>query len=161
MAKGWRTAMAEVVSIHRARERSAPAEELTAARVVEGFGIEGDFRSARPDRHVTLIDEETLRAVERQLGVTISAGGSRRQIVVRGMALNPTVGKTLRIGEVVLAVTSFCDPCEKMEWKIGSGARTALAERGGVCARVVVGGVMRPGDELVVEPVLELAASTG
>ena len=147
--------MAEVVSIHRAGVRSAPAEELAAARVVTGFGIEGDFRSARTDRHVTLIEEETLRAVERQLGVTISPGGSRRQIVTRGMALNATVGKTLRIGEVVLAVTSFCDPCEKMEQKIGVGARAALRDRGGVCARVVQGGVMRPGDTVVVGPALE------
>jgi MOSC domain-containing protein YiiM len=140
--------MAVVVSVHRARERSAAAEELPAANVVQGFGIEGDFRSARKDRHVTLIEEETLRAVERQLGVTIAPGGSRRQIVVQGMTLNPTVGKTLRIGEVLLAVTSFCDPCVKMEWKIGPGARAALANRGGVCALVVSGGIIHPGDEV-------------
>jgi len=48
--------MAEVVSIHRAHERSAPAEPLAAARILPDFGLEGDFRSARPGRHVTLIE---------------------------------------------------------------------------------------------------------
>ena len=146
----------EVVSIHRAHERSAPAEALAEANVIAGFGIEGDFRSARRDRHVTLIEEETLRAVESQLGVTISSGGSRRQIVVRNLPLTPTVGQTLRIGDVVLAVTSFCDPCVKMDWKIGIGAREALAH-GGVCARVLTGGTIRPGDQVLVEQTVEHA----
>jgi MOSC domain-containing protein YiiM len=151
--------MAEIVSIHRAHQRSAPAEALAEANVIAGFGIEGDFRSARRDRHVTLIEEETLRAVESRLGVTIAPGGSRRQIVVRGLPLIPTVGQTLRIGDVVLAVTSFCDPCIKMESKIGPGARIAL-EHGGVCARVLTGGVMRPGDKVIVDaPALVAAAS--
>lgn len=151
--------MAEVVSIHRAHERSAPAEPLTAATVITDFGLEGDFRSRRPGRHVTLIEEETLTAVGAQLGTTIPAGASRRQIVVRGMALNPTVGHTLRVGEVVLAVTSLCDPCVKMNDKIGPGARDALFNRGGVCARVLSGGTLRVGDTVAVEPAAELAAS--
>ena len=142
--------MAEVVSIHRALERSAPAEPLAAARILPDFGLEGDFRSARPGRHVTLIEEETLSAVGALLGIAIPAGASRRQIVVRGLSLNPTVGQTLHVGEVLLAVTSLCDPCSKMEDKIGLGAREALVNRGGVCARVVSGGLMRVGDTVAV-----------
>ena len=143
---------AEVVSIHRACARDAPAESLTSAEIRTEFGLEGDFRSQRPGRHVTLIEEETLRAVGERLGIAIPPGASRRQIVVRGMALNATVGQTLRVGEVVLAVTSRCDPCVKMEGKIGPGARAALADRGGVCARVLAGGRLRVGDAVVIEP---------
>jgi hypothetical protein len=29
---------------------------LAAARILPDFGLEGDFRSARPGRHVTLIE---------------------------------------------------------------------------------------------------------
>jgi MOSC domain-containing protein YiiM len=149
--------VAEVVSIHRAHERDAPAEPLTAATVIAGFGLEGDFRSRRRDRHVTLIEEETLTAIGRELGIAVPPGASRRQIVVRGIALNPTVGHTLRVGEVLLAVTSRCDPCVKMNDKIGPGARDALLDRGGVCARVLSGGVLRVGDPVVLETAMELA----
>ena len=151
--------MAEVVSIHRAHERDAPAEPLTSVRVLTDFGLEGDFRSQRAGRHVTLIEEETLAAVGKQLGIAIPAGASRRQIEVRELALNPTVGQTLRVGEVLLAVTSRCDPCIKMEGKIGPGAQAALTGRGGVCARVLVGGTLRVGDTVAVEPAAELAAA--
>src|SRR5947207_1257976 len=144
--------MAEVVSIHRAGWRDAPAESLTSATVLTDYGLEGDFRSQRAGRHVTLIEEETLTAVGEHLGLAIPAGASRRQIVVRGLALNPTVGQTLHVGEIVLAVTSLCDPCVKMEDKIGPGAQVALADRGGVCARVLHGGTLRVGDTVTVEP---------
>ena len=151
--------MAEVVSIHRAPERDAPAESLTSATVLTDFGLEGDFRSQRAGRHVTLIEEETIMAVGRQLGIAIPPGASRRQIVVRGLALNPTVGQTLRLGEVLLEVTSLCDPCIKMEAKIGPGAQQALLDRGGVCARVLAGGTLRVRDAVTVEPAAELALS--
>jgi MOSC domain-containing protein YiiM len=153
--------MAEVVSIHRVHERDAPAESLAAATVITDHGLEGDFRSQRPGRHVTLIEEETLHAVGAALGIAIPAGASRRQIVVRGMALNPTVGQTLRVGDVLLAVTSRCDPCVKMNGKIGPGAQAALADRGGVCARVLAGGILRVGDPVAVEPAELTASASG
>src|SRR5436190_14796339 len=69
--KGASATMAEVVSIHRAGERDAPAQSLTSATVRTDFGLEGDFRSQRAGRHVTLIEEETLAAVGERLGKTI------------------------------------------------------------------------------------------
>jgi MOSC domain-containing protein YiiM len=71
--------------------------------------------------------------------------------MVRGLALNPTVGQTLRVGDLVLDVTELCDPCDNMEDKIGPGARAALGNRGGVCARVVEGGTLRVGDPVRIE----------
>jgi MOSC domain-containing protein YiiM len=149
----------QVISIHRASVRDARAEPLASARILTDVGLEGDFRSRRPGRHVTLIEEDTLDAVAEQLGIAIPAGASRRQIVTRGVALNPTVGQRLRVGEVLLEVTSFCDPCVKMEDKIGPGARAALTGRGGVCARVLAGGILRVGDTVVVEPAALVASA--
>jgi MOSC domain-containing protein YiiM len=100
---------------------------------------------------VTLIEEDALLAAGSALGLVVPPGASRRQVVVRGVALNPTVGQTLRVGEVVLAVTGRCDPCGNMEDTIGPGARAALANRGGVCARVLQGGRLRVGDTVAVE----------
>jgi MOSC domain-containing protein YiiM len=65
----------------------------------------------------------------------------------------------LRVGEVLLAVTSRCDPCVKMNGKIGAGAQAALTDRGGVCARVLAGGILRVGDPVAVEPSPGFAAS--
>ena len=140
--------MATVISIHRVAQRYAPAEALGAATFVADFGLEGDWRSRRgSDRQITLIEAEALEDVARALGIDgIPAGASRRQLVVRGLSLNDTVGKRLRVGPLLVAVEERCDPCINMESKIGPGAQHAMRERGGVCGRVIEGGVVRPGD---------------
>jgi MOSC domain-containing protein YiiM len=144
---------AEVVSIHMVRERDGTAEAIPAATVVAEFGIEGDWRSRRNGpRQVTLIDEESLLATGARLGYAVPPGASRRQVTVRGLPLTETIGKTLRVGDVVLAVTEPCDPCENMNRKIGAGARQAMNGWAGVCARVVAGGTLKVGDPLRLDP---------
>ena len=145
--------MPEVVSIHRVERRDAEAIGLTEAQVVEGFGLAGDWRSRRGKRRqITLIEAEALEEVARTLGVdSVPAGASRRQVVVRGIGLNDIVGKRLRIGPLLIEVYELCDPCENMEVKIGPGARAAMEGKGGVCALVLTGGVLRPGDPIAME----------
>lgn len=144
--------MASVVSIHRVPKRDAPAVELDAAAFITDRGLEGDWRSrSGRARQVTIIEAEALEHTARVLGwESIAAGASRRRIVVRGIALNDTVGKRLRVGPLLVQVDELCDPCENMENKIGPGAQAALADRGGVGGRVLEGGVVRPGDAVAV-----------
>ena len=147
------TLVGEVVSIHRVHERDGVAEPLAQAMVLAGHGVEGDWRSrATTGRQLTLIEEEALVAAGATLGTVVPPGASRRQVVVRGLPLNPTVGQTLQVGDLVLAVTGLCDPCDNMEVKIGPGGRAALGNRGGVCARVLSGGTLRVGDTVRVRP---------
>jgi len=137
--------MAAVVSIHRVTERDAPAVACPEARFIAGVGLEGDWRGRA--RQITLIEAETLEHVADVLGVAaVPPGASRRQVVVRGIALNDTVGRRLRIGPLVVEVDELCDPCPNMEAKIGAGAQAAMRARGGVCGRVLEGGILRPGD---------------
>jgi len=126
-----------------------------AGEVRANYGIEGDWRSrANTGAQLTLIEEEALYHVERTLGRVVKPGASRRQVVVRGIALNPTVGQRLRVGDLELEVTSLCDPCDNMERTIGPGARAALTDRGGIRTRVLAGGTLRVGDRVtVLEPV--------
>jgi MOSC domain-containing protein YiiM len=141
-----------IVSVHTVRERDGLAESLPAATVVSGLGLEGDWRSKRETiRQVTLIDEESLRATGERLGYPIPPGASRRQVTVRGLPLQDVIGKTLRAGDVLLAVAGPCDPCDNMNRKIGPGALEAMQGWGGVFARVLQGGTLRPGDAIVVE----------
>jgi len=146
--------MASVVSIHRVAARDAAAEPQPAAQFIADFGLEGDWRSRRDSsRQITIIEAEALDAVATTLGVrAVPPGASRRQVVVRGIALNDTVGKHLRLGPLLVQVEDFCNPCQNMEVKIGPGARLAMADRGGICGRVVEGGTLRPGDPVVVQP---------
>lgn len=147
--------MGTVLSIHRVATKNGPAEKLDAAPFLANFGLEGDWRSRKNrGRQITLVEAEALEEVARVLKLpAIPAGASRRQVLVRGIDLNATVGKTLRVGPLLIKVEELCDPCRNMETMVGSGAHRAMENRGGVCARVLEGGTLRPGDgiEIVVE----------
>ncbi len=144
--------MGEVVSIHIARSRNGPAEALQRARVHADYGLEEDWRSRRGrSGQLTLIEEEALDDVAGQLGHSIPPGASRRQIVVRGLALNRTIGRRLRLGPALVYVEEPCDPCSNMERTVGPRAQAAMENRGGVRCRVLEGGELRIGDSVAEE----------
>jgi MOSC domain-containing protein YiiM len=158
--------MGEVVSIHLVRQREGAAEGVERAVVQTNYGLEGDWRSRRNRAgQLTLIEAEVLEEVERQLGHAVLPGASRRQVVVRGVRLNDLLGQRIRIGAVQVFVETPCNPCARMEETIGTGAREALAGRGGVRCFVLAGGEIRIGDPVKEEPfqeeVFQRAPSTG
>lgn len=135
--------------VHVVAARGATAVAVDAAEIVADHGIFGDWRArAGSRRQVTLVDADVLEAVGTALGLDVPPGASRRQVTVRGLGVLAPVGHRLAIGEVILEVTMACDPCDQMEVAIGPGGRGALEGRGGLCARVVTGGTIRPGDQV-------------
>jgi len=145
--------MGNVVSIHRVAVKEGLACALESANFIADFGLEGDWRSRKGrGRQITLIEAESLEFVTDALKLkTIPEGASRRQVVVQGIALNDTVGKRLKLGPLLIEVTGLCEPCKRMESAIGPGAWWAMNNRGGVCGRIIEGGILRPGDEVLAE----------
>ena len=148
-----------VERIYVAREGSAAMERLEEARAVEGCGIEGDrycegtgFWTPYGDVcEVTLIQGEGLDYIEDELGIGVKNGEHRRNIVTRGMDLKDLRRERFRIGEVLLEYDGLRPPCRHVEDLSEPGMRGALRGRGGLCARVVEGGMIRTDDAIEVE----------
>jgi MOSC domain-containing protein YiiM len=148
-----------VVSIHIASGAEARMVEVTEARAVPGRGLEGDRYFHRtgtysvksgPDREVTLIEAEALEALQRDYGVTLEPGQSRRNITTQGVPLNFLVGKEFTVGRVSLLGIRLCEPCGHLEGLTREGTRAGLVHRGGLRAQILTEGVIRAGD--AVEP---------
>ena len=120
-------------------------EELQEARAVEDVGLEG-CAHARPQgkRQVLLMDRETLDVFELAPGIV------RENVTTEGIDVNGlAVGQRLQIGEVELQVSAVCDPCEQIE-ALRQGLQAAMQRRRGMLCKVVRGGLLRRGDEIVV-----------
>ena len=156
----------EVVSIHTCEKAGDPMRSPMETRAVVGLGLEGDRYASRsgtyskthaPDREVTLIEAETLEALQREHGIALSAEESRRNLVTRGIVLVDLIGKTFRVGEVVLHGERQCEPCGYLEDLTGKQVFAPLQDRGGLRTHIVTGGTIRAGD--VIEVVAQAEAA--
>lgn len=119
------------------------------AHLSAGMGIEGDHYAKSGKREVTLIQAEHLEAVAAELNMEIPLGITRRNLVVRGTSLMDMISKRLQIGEAVLEITGECHPCSRMNEVLGPGGLKAMANRGGVTAKIVQSGILKIGDRVI------------
>ena len=136
----------------------APMEVLERAEITEMGGITGDHRGRRKPngagkRQITLMERVDWAAACADVGVDLPWWRRRCNVAVDGFDLPQTPGALLRLGrDVVLEVTRFTDPCERME-ALAPGLFDALLVdwRAGVCSRVLQGGTVLIGDVIRLE----------
>jgi MOSC domain-containing protein YiiM len=137
--------MARVESIHITAEKEGRPEPVDRVRAQAGGGLEGDHHTG----DVTLIEAEALEAVAGEHGIELGPGGSRRQIMTRGIALNDLVGERFRVGDVECVGVELCEPCAHLQSMTQPGVLRAFVHRAGINADVVSGGEIAPGDPIV------------
>ncbi|MDE2290687.1 MAG: hypothetical protein KGL53_01285, partial [Elusimicrobia bacterium] len=127
----------ELAGIYLGAEKAKPLSSVTTVRAVAGKGLEGDryYKKAgtftklndpdRPDRQVTLIEEEALAAAA-EAGAALKPEESRRNLLTRGVPLNHLVGREFIVGEVRLRGLLLCEPCKHLEALTRPGARERL-----------------------------------
>ncbi|MBA2763853.1 MAG: MOSC domain-containing protein [Thermoleophilaceae bacterium] len=160
-----------VAAIYLAPGGGEPMQARKAARAVPGRGLDGDryFKGAgafsgrvSPGREVTeltLIEDEVIEHLKRDLGLDVTAADSRRNLVTRLIPLNDLVGAEFRVGNVLLRGTGLCEPCVSL---VKSPENThllrGLAHKGGLRAQILSEGVIAVGDLVGPSATAQLAA---
>jgi MOSC domain-containing protein YiiM len=134
--------------------RDQPMREVESVMAEAGSGLVGDRYGTRPGgsgkRGATLLQAEHLPAIAALAGhESVGPALLRRNLVVSGIPLVALRGRRFRIGGVLLEGTDACDPCSRMEDALGPGGYNAMRGHGGLCARIIEGGVLRIGDAVV------------
>jgi len=123
-------------------------------RAVPGHGLEGDryaagvgtFSGGTGDgRALTLIEAEVLESLELPGGARLGAVEARRNLVTRGVALNPLVGRRFTVGEVECEGRRLCEPCVHLERLTHPGVLGGLVHRGGLRANILSAGTIEVG----------------
>jgi MOSC domain-containing protein YiiM len=151
-----------VAFIYVADKARKPMQCLESVRAVSGKGLEGDryfeaqgsfFKNerTRPDKEITLIEQEALDALLRDYSIELGTDEARRNIVTSGISLNHLVGREFAVGSARLRGLRLCEPCGHLERLTGRKLK-GLVHRGGLRAQIVESGEIKVGD-----PVVELA----
>jgi hypothetical protein len=151
--------MGLVEAIHICRAAGAAMEARETAEALADSGLAGDryqtgagFYSARPradgGRQVTLIEAEALEALANEQGLTLPVAASRRNLTTRGIRLIELIGHRFTIGTVVCEAVDHCPPCQHLVDVTGQPVLEPLVGRGGIRARILVGGPIRVGDSI-------------
>ena len=161
----WR---GKVVSLYIAPQAAKPMVGVSEVRAFADRGLEGDrfFRESwkaanRPDKAVSLIEEETLEAAAAELGTETFGDKTRRNIVTRGVPLVELLDREFTIGGVVMRGIRLFEPCVHLE-KISkvAGIFRALEHRSGLKAAILTDGMIRVGDPVALGGETGLATSS-
>lgn len=131
--------------------RREPVQVVDAVQALAGRGLTGDrYRTENAGkRQVTLIQMEHLAVIAALTGrERVDPALLRRNIGVRGINLLALRERRVRLGPVLLELTVPCHPCSYMEEVFGPGGYNAVRGHGGMCARILQGGVIRVGDTI-------------
>jgi len=139
-----------------AAEAEGPMKEVFAAEAIEGRGLLGDryerqagtFSNPKGVGYdLTLVEAEVLEELSAK-GVDLSPIEARRNIVVRGIALDDLIGRRFRVGAVECYGQRRCEPCAHLERQTRPGVLRGLVHRGGLRADVLSSGGIMTGDRV-------------
>jgi MOSC domain-containing protein YiiM len=139
-----------VVSISTSAEKGMRKTPVESAFLRPEHGIEGDAHAGPWHRQVSLLAEESIEKM-RSKGLDVSYGDFAENITTRGLVLYEIpVGTRMRIGECYAEVTQIGKECHD-RCAIYYAAGDCVMPREGIFVRILKGGAVKKGDEIIVE----------
>jgi MOSC domain-containing protein YiiM len=142
--------MATVIAINRSEKKGVPKTAIPEGHFVVNFGLEGDAHAGPWHRQVSLLGVESIRKVQ-ALGIEgLCTGKFAENLTTEGIVLYELpVGSRFCVGEVLFEVTQIGKECHR-HCAIYHQVGDCVMPREGIFARVLTGGVIRPGDPITI-----------
>jgi MOSC domain-containing protein YiiM len=133
------------VSVNKGeRKKAVPEATLQVEHGIVGDGHAGDWH-----RQVSLLAMESIAKMQ-ALGLEVGEGDFAENITTQGVDLvHLPIGQRLTLGEALLEVTQIGKECHT-RCAIFYQAGDCVMPKEGIFARVITGGVVRPGDAIEV-----------
>ncbi|MDR2180011.1 MAG: MOSC domain-containing protein [Synergistaceae bacterium] len=137
-----------VVAVCVSHARGTKKDEVGGrARLVEGYGIEGDAHGGNWHRQVSLLSQEKVTEFN-QRGGGAGNGDFGENVVVAGIDLRTLpVGTRLRVNDALLEVTQIGKECHR-HCQIFDRVGDCIMPREGIFAKVLSGGSVGKGDAI-------------
>ena len=140
-----------IVAISVSHRKGVKKENIPQALLVPDHGLEGDAH-AGSCRQVSLLAQESIDKMI-AMGAAVGPGDFAENLTVQGLSvMDLPIGAILQVGEALLQITQIGKACHK-----GCAIREQVGDcvmpREGAFARVLRGGLVKPGDLIEVKDV--------
>lgn len=144
--------LGKLIAICISEQKGTQKQQVESAVLRENFGIEGDAHAGNWHRQVSLLGLEKIEEF-RARGAEVEFGAFGENLVIEGFDFrNLPVGTRFRIGDVLLEMTQIGKECHT-HCVIYHMVGDCIMPREGVFAKVLRGGEIKIGDEVVqIEP---------
>ena len=141
--------MGSIVAVCASQRRMDPKKDMGEGHLREGYGLEGDAHAGLSEREVSLLAWESIERINEEHGIGAGPGDFAENLTTQGLdLLSFPVGTRLRAGEAVLEVVQIGKPPHVAHAYNFQGLSILPTE--GIFCRVIEGGRVRRGDEIVV-----------
>jgi MOSC domain-containing protein YiiM len=153
---------AVITSIHIATTTGADMTSVVTAELQAGRGVVGDryhagagkfsaklMTKGEGDWQLTLVEAEELDRFVAAEELDFCHSDFRRNIVTRGIRLNPLVGKRFVMDGVELEGIRLCEPCAYLAGVLSERLLPAMVGRAGLRARILTSGTITVGGEIL------------
>lgn len=141
--------MGKVMAVCISERKGTPKTNIHEAKVIEDFGMEKDAHAGKWHRQVSLLSYEKIEEF-RARGAEVEDGAFGENLIVSGIDFKALpIGTKLVCNDVVLELTQIGKQCHS-GCAIYKVMGDCIMPREGVFTRVLHGGIIREGDELVI-----------
>ncbi|MBC7293659.1 MAG: MOSC domain-containing protein [Thermoleophilia bacterium] len=138
-----------VVSVNVSAAKGEQKSPVSEVFLQEAHGIVGDAHAGPWHRQVSLLAQESIDKMV-AAGLSVGPGDFAENITTQGLAVATLpIGTTLRVGEAVVEVTQIGKECHS-RCAVYQQAGDCVMPREGIFVRVLKGGRVAPGDEVLV-----------
>src|ERR1043166_3028421 len=85
------------------RFKRGPMDRVERAELVAGRGVRGSANQGGR-RQITILSEEAWNDARRELGADVDPSARRANVLVRGVDLEKSRGRTLRLGACIVRI---------------------------------------------------------
>lgn len=141
--------MAKIKAISISKEKGMKKTNVDSAELKEDFGIIGDAHAGTKDSEISLLARESIEKMKAK-GLHVGPGDFAENITTEGIdLLSLKIGTKLEIGKgALLEISRIGKECHS-RCSIYYQAGDCVMPKEGVFARVLKGGIIKSGDNLM------------
>lgn len=141
--------MGKIIGVCISEKKGTEKKNVHTGEFVKDFGIKGDAHAGKWHRQVSLLSSDKIEAFKNR-GAQVEDGAFGENLIVEGIDFRSLpVGTIFKCNDVLLELTQIGKECHtgcNIYHKIGD----CIMPREGVFARVLAGGIINQGDELII-----------